>query len=688
MRCNVPDLLESIINYKDEKIAVYGLGAATKQILPQLCPHFQVIGLLDSYRTEGELYGLRILSLELAVKEGIKLILVAARPGSCKAIAGKIGETCKARGIALMDIRGNDLCREKKTAYHFRGIDGLTKEQLRRMMADYDVISVDLFDTLVMRQVLFPTDIFTLVEYRLKDKGYSMEGFCGKRLESEKYMSRLSAPTLTEIYEYLIKTYDFTGMPAEELAALEYAVDCETLVPRKELCRLLGEAGRQGKEIYLVSDTFYRKEQVEGILKQCGIDFYTDIFASCEYGTGKTGMLFDRLKEQIRGKSCLHMGDDLLADVESAKKKGLSGCLIYSGMELMDLTGYLGLWNRMNPFSSRLRAGMLAARLFNSPFQFETEERTISVQTARDAGYLFFAPMISDFVLWFEEQVRRCGIPNIWFCARDGYLIKRLYDELAGENPSLYFLTSRTAAVRAGMECREDAEYVGEMKFSGTLQQQLKDRFGVETDEPLMGKSLPDCLGMLLERSVRCRENYKKYIAELKVQEGDIAFFDFVAKGTSQMYVGRLVNNHCRGFYFLQLEREHMKGKGLDICSFYQKEETEDSAIFDNYYILEVMLTSPEPSVEEFDEEGNAVYGEETRKKEDIRCILDVQEGIYEYFRTYLKLCPKEERETDKQEDEIFLSLIHKICILDQDFLNLTVEDPFFNRRTAVTDLI
>ncbi len=40
--------------------------------------------------------------------------------------------------------------------------------------------------------------------------------------------------------------------------------------------------------------------------------------------------------------------------------------------------------------------------------------------------------------------------------------------------------------------------------------------------------------------------------------------FDFVAKGTTQMYLQRLFPQHMKGFYFLQLEPEFMAEKGLD----------------------------------------------------------------------------------------------------------------------------
>ena len=46
------------------------------------------------------------------------------------------------------------------------------------------------------------------------------------------------------------------------------------------------------------------------------------------------------------------------------------------------------------------------------------------------------------------------------------------------------------------------------------------------------------------------------------------------------------------------------------------------------------------------------------------------------------------ESSINKKLDEIFLTLVHNVEIRDKDFLSLTVEDPFFNRMTDITDVL
>jgi hypothetical protein len=244
------------------------------------------------------------------------------------------------------------------------------------------------------------------------------------------------------------------------------------------------------------------------------------------------------------------------------------------------------------------------------------------------------------------------------------------------------------------METEADIAYVDGMKFSGTVEDNLFRRFGIEARDIPETEIDSAATGLLRYKtsiqktSAVKKRNNEKYIEKLDLSEGTIAFFDFVAKGTSQMYVERLLGYKMKGFYFLQLEPDFMKDKDLDIEPFYTEAERENSAVFDNYYILETLLTSPEPSVDEFDENGSPVYADETRLKRDIDCFMRAQDGIRKYTDMYLKICPKESRKINKKLDEVFLTLIHNVEILDRDFLELKVEDPFFNRMTDITDIL
>lgn len=689
-------------DYQKEKIALYGLGTETERVLSDFGGSYHIIGLLDSFQETGELFGKTIMSLNAAIEQGVKLIIVVARPGSCKAIEKRIGDICRENQIALWDIRGKDLLIKNQVMYDFSHVQGVTKEELLERINHADVISFDLFDTLIMRQTLSAADVLEHVNCRLQEQEINISDFCKKRLESEKRLSQHKAPDLIEIYsELLAKTEcsdEIGNVTAENLAELEYATDLELIVPRREMCNLFRNIVASGKCVYVVSDTYYSKEQLGRILEKCSITSYTDILASSDYGTGKTQQLFCILKEKEKERKYLHIGDDIVADVEHAIRWGLEACQIYNGSELLDMVGGLGLTEYTNTLSERLKVGMFISNIFNSPFQFETEDKSIRIADAYDIGYLLCAPMISDFVLWFQQMVKKQNLKNVWLSARDGYFIKKMYAYLLKlyqeEDESVYFLTSRIAAIRAGVQTKEDIKYVDEMKFSGAVEENLRKRFGIDVESITPEEILEKETGLLkyqqviLEKAKIEREKYQRYIEEIIIREGKIAFFDFVAKGTCQMFLQHIVENPLNGLYFLQLEPDFMSDKELEIDSFYSKEEMDSSAIYEDYYILETILTAPHPSVCGFSENGEPIFSEETRKTEDIVCFQRIQDGIFEYFKDYLRICPQKEWKESKKLGEAFLRLIHGMKITDKDFLNLIVEDPFFNRKTNMTDVL
>ena len=109
---------------------------------------------------------------------------------------------------------------------------------------------------------------------------------------------------------------------------------------------------------------------------------------------------------------------------------------------------------------------------------------------------------------------------------------------------------------------------------------------------------------------------------------------------------------------------------------------------FENYYILETILTSPYSQMEEFDADGNPVFVKETRTDENIKCFEQAQRGITAYFEDYLAILPDVARTENKKLDEKLLALVNKIKIKDENFLAFKVEDPFFGRTTDMKDLI
>lgn len=678
------EVKELLTKYRDKKIALYGLGTETERFLSVVGNRMSIVGLLDGFKVCGEIYGYPILSMQEVLSKGAALILVVARPGSCKVIAKRIRGFCLENGIALYDIRGKNLLEAQTVSYDFHHLAGKTVQELLDAIDKADVVSFDLFDTLVTRKVYSYTDVFALLDWKLREKGIYIPDFVRLRLSAEKELSRNKAPKLEAIYEDVLKKTGGNFITASALAGMEWEMDRSVMAAREGVGDVFRKAVSAGKQVVVTTDSYYCLEQIEEILEQFGWIGYDKVLVSCEYGTSKTQDLFAVLQNTYKAKKILHIGDDEAADIEKAGEHGIDTYRIFSGADLFDALGGLGIEGNLATLADRLKAGMFISHLLNSPFWFEDRNCALFAEDAFAVGYLFCAPVITDFVLWMKEKIEIQDFQQILFCARDGYLIGQLFKKVSPQTRSVYFLASRTAAIRAGVENEEDLAYVDSMNYSGGSDESRKARFGITVDSQKKREWDKE----ILSKAVIQRDNYKKYIKKLELRDNPIALFDFVAKGTVQMYLQKLFPQEIKGFYFLQLEPEFMADKGLDIQPFYADEEKNTSMIFDNYYLLETILTSPYAQTEEFDKEGRPVFAAETRSERDIRCFERAQEGILAYFEDYLRILPEGAREENKTLDELFLALISKIPINDEDFLALNVEDPFFGRMTDIKDVI
>ena len=76
----------------------------------------------------------------------------------------------------------------------------------QKIIDQYDYISFDIFDTLILRNVAIPSDIFYLVENKEKQSLSTIPNFHDKRIEAEQLARKkkgFKEITLNDIYDIL-----------------------------------------------------------------------------------------------------------------------------------------------------------------------------------------------------------------------------------------------------------------------------------------------------------------------------------------------------------------------------------------------------------------------------------------------------------------------------------------------------
>ena len=206
----------------------------------------------------------------------------------------------------------------------------MIKRWLLRKIDKYPVISFDIFDTLVERNTLNPSEIFSrTAKKHMSDE--QVQIFVNKRVNAEKKARELRGDrevTLDEIYCQLSLEY---GELASELLKTEIAEEIEACHIKVQTRDIYNKAIDVADKVFLISDMYLSKEVIGKILEKCDIAGYNKLYISNEYRVNKiSGELFQIVKTEnsISNEHWLHFGDSLKADYLGARKIGIDAVMV------------------------------------------------------------------------------------------------------------------------------------------------------------------------------------------------------------------------------------------------------------------------------------------------------------------------------------------------------------------------
>lgn len=679
---------------KQEPIVLYGIGKYTGELLEKN-PEYRIIGLMDGKRKEGKIFGKSILDYAEVQRLKVRTIVIVARPAVIGVIYHRIAEFCKKNSIVAYDVRGNDLSKhyvdqENDIPYFTKNFHDL-KEEIEK----HKVISFDVFDTLIMRKVLYPTDIFSIVEKRIQKKKLNFS-FTNLRIEAEKilYKKKIN-PTLEEIYRKLQELSGISKECREELLASEIAVEMECIIPRKKMLELYNDINVY-KKIYCISDMYLPQKIIVEMLHKCGYHGFDKIYVSCENRKSKSEGLFKIFAQEIedegyRRQDCLHIGDNYVADIMSAKSEDLDTFQIMNAREMLESSSYRKVLAEDLDFVDHLMLGQLCERAFNDPFVLYETKGKLKIDNLHDFSFILIAPMILSFTVWLMQQIYRFQCEYVLYPSRDAYLIQKIckmicVNQYIKEFPDgEYFYTSRRAILAATIWDETDIYRVIEPDYFGNISQLFKQRFGITIEQSGEDVKAEDREGLMhyiekykqdiLEQSKKERKNYISYISDTGLLKYDkIAFIDFVAAGKVQNGLEKLIpEKDIQGFYFLRRDPDKSEiDKEIKVESFFPSKGAYeiDSNVYKYYLFLEMILTSPESTFHSISDEGHLRFMKESRTKRHCEIVNIMQESILEYTETFSRLCPDLlEQRIDWKIPDIILGF------LDQEYTTLDMEE-------------
>lgn len=461
-------------------------------------------------------------------------------------------------------------------------------ESIVKRISKKEYVSFDIFDTLIKRDVKKPTDVFVIIEHN-----YKICDFYKRRIEAEKRARKGKVDTtIDEIYDIYNELYLNNINEAKKIKNIEKQVEYELCVQNKLLKKVYDFCIENNKKVYLISDMYLSSKILKEILEKNNYSKYEKLYVSCEYDRTKAnGELYKHVIKElgIHTSKLIHIGNDIKTDYVMALKNKISAVKVktktYTGDSLLDV------------FLSN-------HKLNSSNFYY-------------DFGYSNFGPLLYGFCLWLKENVKKNDIDNIYFLARDGYIIKKAYEKIFGEQDNIYYLEASRRSLRVPYLSQKNLidEMLDELPLPRqTNMIQIFDALGLELDlySDKIKESGYSIESFYLREKILKEEGFKNLIISIKddiiansISENEAlknylkknnfskrnAIVDIGWGGSMQKYLRNIFDNlpgyenkELIGFYFGLTEKAKGNLSSTNIANAY---------VFDNYNFSSEELERP-----------------------------------------------------------------------------------------------
>lgn len=475
--------------------------------------------------------------------------------------------------------------------------DRLSELKKMIMSNDIDVVSFDMFDTLIWRPFALPSDMFKLINKSFRDefKNIPMITFSKIRIDSENILRNINYAkgkeeiTLDEIYKYIENKYKLDHNKLERIKKIEINSELNFCFRRQTAYQLYLLARMLGKKVIVTSDIYLSNVVINKILEKNGYKFDNIYISSDLLKTKNHGTLFEYVKEQEKTDKILHIGDNYHSDYENAKKHGISAVHFPKAYDVLMNSGYCGtleknfeLFNQdmsvfTETFGVRCSLAIVANKYFDNPF------RTFNIYSDFNTdpfliGYYVVGMHCLSLSNWLLKDTKINKINTLAFMARDGYLPLKT-TEILQNNTNLnknlklkYVYVSRKSLVplvlknKLGLS-QMDHYYTAEFLTPNDIVNQFRMILNVPKDYKRKLKdegysinkrfdsvtSFNNCFDFIYENFFS-EEKYEKYFEIVKeyfedIYDGNSATFDIGYSGKPESIISFILNKNIKTYF-------------------------------------------------------------------------------------------------------------------------------------------
>lgn len=585
--------------------------------------------------------------------------------------------------------------------YLIKSYEGLEQE-----LKLYDIVSFDIFDTLVSRKISEPRDILKLLEMKIDYVFKVKSNFYEIRLQAESNFRNRNIDLdcdLRQIYN-LIKPSNILKKEMIEMAYnTEIEMEKQLLEPKTKVIEVLKNTiHKYGKEVCLISDMQLDLEQIKQILKNNHINEDIKIYLSSDVNMRKdNGTMWKHYSEIMKDKKCIHIGDDEVSDMQIPGDYKISNYHIFGNETLFQLSNFgkcIGYVNDNNACDS-VELGLIYNKMFSDPFAYNKSNFKVTIDDARTLGYSVFGPVVLNYILWLMKEAKQLKAKTILFFAREGYILKKVYDSIANiyQNDvakSKYLYVSRRALSFATIFDDNDINEILDMYYEGKLNTLLYERFGIEYEDTKNEDiKLPDNKNKVLkiidkykkdvfERAAKERKDYIEYFKNVVLDSENIVVSDIGYSGTIQYYLSKITKTSFHGRYFATNEKKTaekifentMYGYYIDNDN---EQELSMSSIHKYHLLLESILIAPDGQLLRI-ENNNPIFTEENTLFNEN--IVKIHEGIIQYSKDYANILGEVLLEEIPQKilaEKLIETIIQEDIVSDDIAMDFVMDDKY-----------
>jgi len=536
-------------------------------------------------------------------------------------------------------------------------------KDLNQLIKKNDVISFDLYDTLVYRGCSKPKDIYKLLDFygknylKLKIDLYSL------RVDVENNLQQLYPNffSIKQIYQEIKKRTNLSLGTINKLKIEEKKIEYRQAMPNIHMIRYLQLAKNLNKTIIITTDFHMEKNFLIKILKKCKIHGYKNIFVSSEVKKSKFNkQIYSYIRSKFKkDRNFLHIGDNKVSDIVNGKEAGFSTCHINNSSNLIISTNLSNLYSSCSTIFDKISLGLIQNKIhtiFNENFNFNRNKIILNDPTF--IGYIFFGPLVLCYMLWLIQQCKKRSINKIFFCSREGYSLIQIYNLLKKNKnfpKPIYFKTSRRlAAVISFTRERDIYDSFKFHRFFGTFEVLLKKRFNITVSHKDRNKNkiintteniksikflLRPYIAQILNNARSEKNNYLNYIKNIvNFKKDKIALADGGVHGTVQSSLLKITKKDFIGLYFAYNPINKNKFFKRKKYGFYNYP---NSNYYKNCHIFESVMTAPHGSFLYCNKNGRFITSKEkftNQKKFYIK--KKIHKGILAFCRHFVLVFP------------------------------------------------